>query len=342
MKILAVAATILFLCRAANPSASLTNEAETLSLDVIVYDSFIAEDGEAMAILKKALFQKGIVGIKGIPGYVKVLREFIQTAREFSALPEEIKTKYSPNRNNKETLGYERGAEQFKRPDGRWVTDNLKVSYYALLPNHPSNKWPAEIDLRGPYERLGQLMAMMGEEVMIKIGLIQPSVLEKSDKFGRMLHYDKGTAEEDENPFWCGAHFDHGMFTSLVPSFYFLDGQEISEPADAGLFVRNNNDGAFKKILCNDPDIMLFQVGEYGQIMSNDSIRATEHRVHKAKGGVERYTMAAFFSGPPETIYSTSVLTYDSRYKGGGPGTPCNFEDWHQASLARYHVPKND
>lgn len=30
-----------------------------------------------------------------------------------------------------------------------------------------------------------------------------------------------------------------------------------------------------------DLDVMMFQVGEFGQLASNDGIRATEHRVHR-------------------------------------------------------------
>jgi len=94
----------------------------------------------------------------------------------------------------------------------------------------------------------------------------------------------------------------------------------IDEPEEAGLFVRVGD--TYLKVDFN-PNILLFQVGEFGQLASNDRIKATEHRVHKAKGEVERYALALFTNPPMETvIYSTSQLTKDARY-GGEKGQPC-------------------
>ncbi len=85
----------------------------------------------------------------------------------------------------------------------------------------------------------------------------------------------------------------------------------------------------------------MFQVGEFGQLATDDAIRATEHRVHKAKGThVERYAMALFFNAPMETtIHSFSELTQDSRY-GGMPGDLCTYQRWHEGSFNRYIVEK--
>ena len=65
------------------------NAVETLQLDVICYDDFIQENQEALSTLKNALYQKGIVGIRGIPGYQEKVLNFIEIARDFSLLPEE-------------------------------------------------------------------------------------------------------------------------------------------------------------------------------------------------------------------------------------------------------------
>lgn len=315
------------------------DEPEILALDVIAYEDFTQNDPDALEALKTALHEKGIVGIRGVPGYREKVYKFIETARKFSALPEEVKETYAPNRNNPgEYLGYEKGKEKFKRPDGRWVVDDLKVSYYDLVPDSPANKWPTEIDLKTDFEGIGMLMAQTGTEVMQKIGLIGANmpVLLAEHSVGRMLYYRKSIEGSADNPFWCGAHFDHGMFTALLPAFYFSNGESIPEPIEAGLFVKTTSDGVFKKVVANDPEVMLFQVGEFGQLVSDDEIRATEHRVHKALGAVERYTMALFFSPPMNAVvYSTSELTEDARY-GDGPG--CSFEHWHVESLKRYYV----
>ncbi len=318
------------------------SEVEVLDLDVIPYEAFVRDDPAALGVLKKALHEKGIVGIRGIPGYKEKVLNYIQIARQFSALPEEVKESYAPNHDLGETfLGYEKGKEKFKRPDGRWVVDDLKVSYYGFVPENSLNKWPREMDLSTPFQELGGLMSEMGEAVMKKIGLVGPATgisLDGTPRVGRMLYYRKAENSAVDNPFWCGAHFDHGMFTALLPAFYFVDGKAVPEPIEAGLFVKTTLGEVFKKVMADDPEVMMFQVGEFGQLVTNDGIRATEHRVHKAAGSIERYTMALFFEAPMETtIHSTSELTKDSRY-GGIAGDACTYQRWGEESFKRYIV----
>lgn len=318
-------------------------QVEVLDLDIIPYEKLVQGDVEALHVLDCALHQKGIVGVRGVPGYREKYQQFINSARAFSALPEEVKEAYQPNREMGETfLGYEVGKEKFRRPDGEWVVDDLKTSFYALVPDQPENKWPCEIDLRGPFEALGGLMAQMGEMIMVKIDLlgeatgfeagVEPAV-------GRMLYYRKSA--RDENPYWCGAHFDHGMFTVILPAVYFVEGEQVAEPMEAGLFVRTSDDVPYKKVIADDMDVMMFQVGEFGQLVKNDAIHATEHRVQKAHGAIERYTLALFFGAPmDQPITSTSVLTNDARY-GANAGEACTYRHWHEASLRRYLVAKS-
>lgn len=310
---------------------------EVLDLTVISYDDFSRGDSIALEKLEQALYTQGIVGIRGVPSYREKVLTLIETAREFSALPEEVKEAYAPQ--GEMFLGYERGKEKFQRPDGTWVIDDLKVSYYGLVPDRPQNKWPTELDLKGPFLELGQLMAEMGEEIMLKLGMIGVSTgiyLDETPRLGRMLYYCKDKRTDYENPLWCGDHFDHSMFTALVPAFYFENGKQVPEPPEAGLFVKVGK--AFKKVIANDPEVMLFQVGEFGQLVMNDKIRATEHRVQKAAGTVERYTMALFTDAPMEAvIHSTSQLTKDSRY-GGVAGAPCSYREWNDRTFERYIV----
>jgi isopenicillin N synthase-like dioxygenase len=316
---------------------------EILELDVISYEKFIQKDPEALEVLKKALYEKGIVGIRGIPGYQEKVQNYIETARKFSALPEEIKAAYAPNHEIESTfLGYERGAvEKFMRPDGSWVVEDLKVSYYAWVPDQVDNKWPREMDLKTAFQDLGLLMSQTGEAVMQAVELSGPRTgiyLDGFPRLGRMLYYRKNSeSSAPDNPYWCGNHFDHSVMTTLIPAFYFVDGKEIPEPEEAGLFVKTNAEGIYRKVIAN-PDVMMFQVGEFGQLATNDEIRATEHRVHKAKGNVERFTMALFAVAPDDVvIHSTSVLTKDARY-GGGPGDPCSYQHWSEESYKRYLV----
>jgi isopenicillin N synthase-like dioxygenase len=182
-------------------------------------------------------------------------------------------------------------------------------------------------------------MTEVGETVMKKIGLLGPNTavpLDGGPRLGRMLHYCSHAESTTENPLWCGSHLDHGLFTALLPAAYFLDGKKIAEPLEAGLFVKTPCDGFFKKVVADDPEVLLFQVGEFAQLATNDQIIATEHRVHKAHGPVERYTMALFFEPRYETIiHSLSELTKDPRY-GGVAGQPCSFLHWHEESTKQY------
>lgn len=314
---------------------------ETLFLDVISYENFVKEDPAAMAVLEKALYEKGIVGIRGVPGYREKVKLFIERAREFSALPEECKE--ACGRSEGEMfLGYEKGKERFKNAEGKWVVDDLKVSYYGLIPDSPLNKWPHEMDLKSSFQAIGELMTEMGVAVMQTIGLLGTHTgifLDESPQgFGRMLYYRKSIESAEENPYWCGAHFDHGIFTALLPAFYFANGEAIPEPEEAGLFVRTAKDEAFKKVVADDPDVLLFQVGEFGQLATDDAIRSTEHCVRKASGCVERYTMALFISTPMQTvIHSLSELTKDARY-GAKAGEACTYQHWHEESFNRYIV----
>ena len=255
-------------------------EIEALPLDVISYESFIHKDPEALQILDRALHENGIVGIRGVPGYQAKVLKFIEAARALAALPEEVKEAYAPNHDLGETfLGYEKGKEKFKRPDGRWVVDDLKVSYYGFVPDCLANKWPREMDLSTPFQELGALMSEMGEAVMKAIGLVGAQTgicLDGIPRVGRLLYYRKCTDSVADNPFWCGAHFDHGLFTAILPAFYYQNGEQVAEPMEAGLFVKTSKQEVFRKVIANDPEVMMFQVGEFGQLVTNDAIRATD------------------------------------------------------------------
>lgn len=315
-------------------------EVEKLELDIFNYEDVIKNDEATIAKMRKSLLEKGIAGIRGVPGYKEAAAKFIETAKAFSMLDEATKNQYAPNRHAGEFLGYEIGAEKFKRPDGSWVIDDAKASYYFFVPDKAENVWPKEVDLQKDANAITSIMFNVGCDFFRKVDLMKSGCYLPLDKLygvARMLHYRKQSDVTMNNPYWCGAHFDHGLFTALMPAFYFVNGEQVSEPEEAGLFVRTG-DKEFFKVDANDPDVMLFQVGEFGQLATNDDIRATEHRVHKARGGIERYTLAVFFDPPMDTvIHSNSVLAEDSRY-GAKPGEGCSFIQWHLSSLKRYLV----
>ncbi|NNM44383.1 MAG: isopenicillin N synthase family oxygenase [Chlamydiae bacterium] len=339
MKVMTIATAVTLSGTGFAYEGAIDTSPEVLNLDIFSYEDFAKQDPNTIQLLRKALLEKGIVGIRGVPGYKESAKRYIEKAREFSSLPLRVKQSYSPNRSAGEFLGYEIGKEKFLRPNGSWMVDDSKASYYAFVPNSLENKWPIECDLQTPFQEIAYLMFDIGRRVMESIDLIGPRTVIASNEItgvGRMLHYDKQSDETMENPFWCGAHFDHGLFTVLLPAFYFLDGKAIPEPPEAGLFVRTKAGTQFHKVVSDDPDVMLFQVGEFGQLASNDAIKATKHRVHKARGGIERYTMALFINAAMDTVIrSHSELTKDARY-GAGAGESCRFKHWHEASLNRY------
>lgn len=314
-------------------------------LDIISYSDLL-EPTNTLALLKleSALLHKGIVGIRGVPQFKNKVQAFINAARNFSILNENIKQQYIPNRDEGKTEGYELGAEWFQTQDGRWVIDDKKASFYAFVPDHPRNIWPLEVDLKSPYLALGQLIFKTGKLVLDAMGLNETMGLKHDHLigYGRMLHYHKENDATNANPNWCGAHFDHGVFTGLVPAYYFQNGKEIDEPQEAGLFIKPHDSHDFEKINVSDKSILLFQVGEFGQLIANDRIKATEHKVKKAHSGIERFAFALFYSADDNvTIHSTSQLTKDTRFMHNQfENGKINYGKWQEASFERYRAKR--
>jgi isopenicillin N synthase-like dioxygenase len=314
-----------------------------VQLDIISFnDLHNTDDSPSISTLKHALLQKGIIGIRDVPAFEEKSRAYINAARKFSAFSHAVKQQYSPNRDTGKTEGYEIGAERFKNKEGIWQTDDKKASFYAYVPDCTRNTWPKEIDLKTPYLELGELIFNTGKLILDIIGLnINAGLnLNKLVGYGRMLHYHKENNLTNENPNWCGAHLDHGVFTGLIPAYYYHDEIETLEPEEAGLFIVPTHSNQFEKIHSTNKDILYFQVGEFGQLISNDQIKATRHLVRKANGAIERFTFALFYSADDSTIIqSTSVLTQDDRYKlNQSPDGQISYEKWQKASFERYRA----
>lgn len=331
-----------------------------MKLEVIAYTDLVSRSAHhAHARLQQALLETGIVGIGEVPDFEKRSLAYVHAARAFSALPLENRQRYAPSRDKGETEGYELGAEWFKGEDNQWKIDDRKASYYASVPERATNKWPGEVDLKTPYLALGEMIYQTGLRVLEATGLDARVGLphERLRGVGRMLHYHRseeglavsaaerdtgsGTfSDQQRNPDWCGAHFDHGVFTGLMPAWYFRDAEEVEEPEEAGLHVIPAGAVHFEKVHLKDKSIMLFQTGEFGQLASNDYIRATKHKVTKAAGNIERFAFALFFSAEDNVVItSTSELTADARYADYQSETgSLSYRDWERASLDRYRA----
>lgn len=314
-----------------------------MKLDIISYhDLSSAENIKTLDKCAEALQYKGILGVKDVPDFECITRSYIEACRKFSALPENIKRQYEPDRDAGITEGYELGAEKFLDEQGNWQIDDKKASYYACVPDDPRNKWPSEIDLKTPYLALGELIFHTAK-LMLKAMRLDESTnmdLTKLTGYGRMLHYHKEGDVTNANPNWCGAHLDHGALTGLVPAYYFRDGQEIEEPAEAGLYIVPANGGQYEKINANDKSILLFQIGEFAQLMTNDRLRATRHVVKKSKEGIDRYTLALFCDpGVDMMVHSQSELAKDERYaKHQTHDGGISYGRWAEASYERYRA----
>ncbi|MCH9811468.1 hypothetical protein K0U07_01745 [bacterium] len=195
-----------------------------IEVDVVSYDKLFSRDEKTILTIKKALLEKGVVAVRGIPHFMETKEQFIKAAREFEALPEAQKACLVPDRLSGDQLGYEAGGvEKFQREDGSWVVDDVKASYYAIVPFDANNKWPKEVDLKGPYLAMGSLIRDTGRLLMQAVSLIQEGAYTRH--VGRMLHYKK--SKDMSNPQWCGMHFDHGLFTGLIPPVYYKDGKGL-------------------------------------------------------------------------------------------------------------------
>lgn len=311
-----------------------------LKFETISYEALFGPTPEAEALqrLRTSLLESGIVGIRFVPGFVEKVAAFIEAARTFSALPIEVKSQYLPQRDSGDILGFELGAEKYDDQ----LPDDKKASYYAFVPNIPNNKWPQEVNLQTPYVELGTVIANTARKILHLIGLNEEIGLDldKLEFLGRMLHYQKVGDTTNGNPNWAGGHYDHGVFTGLLPAFYFEEGKLVPEPEEAGLFIRPPRGKTFHKVCAKDTSVLLFQVGEFGQLVSHDRIQATEHVVKKSLGGIERFTMALFVDAKPDTrCISTSTLVQDTRYADNrAEDGSVTYQQWGEASFARYLV----
>lgn len=316
-----------------------------MSIDTVSYSRLLSSqdlDSNVLSTLEAALLNKGVVCVSEIPNLAEKVGTFTMAARQFANLDQNIKNLYAPDRDKGDTLGYEIGAEWFKNQQGIWQADDQKASYYALIPDSADNKWPREVELQKPYIHLAELIFTIGKRILELMGIDESNYidLKQVNGVGRMLHYHKDGEATNDYPLWCGEHFDHGLFTGLIPAIYFKDGVEVDEPEEAGLFIQSSNASSFEKIAVKDKNSLLFQVGEFGQIATHDRIKATKHLVKKAYDGIERFTLAVFFSPNNDTVVNShSMLRYDKRYyEHQTIDGAISFNAWHEASLARYRA----
>lgn len=314
-----------------------------MKLNVISYDDLLADNNSDLVhTIHYALHESGIIGVKNIPQFIEKSKHFLDASRQFSYMDGTVKRQYAPDRDIGHTEGYELGAEHFKDEHGKWLVDDKKASYYAYVADNPRNKWPTELDLRTPYLNLAQLMFDTGKRLLDVIGINESMAINHDQLvgYGRMLHYHKESDSHTLNAYWCGAHLDHGLFTALMPAYYYKDGVDVEEPDDAGLYIKPTNGNEYEKVDANDKSVLYFQVGEFAQLASSDKICATKHLVKKAQDNIDRFTLAVFFDAADDTlIQSTSKIAQDNRYvESINAHDKVSYLAWSDASYARYHA----
>ncbi|USN51272.1 MAG: hypothetical protein H6731_02375 [Myxococcales bacterium] len=125
-----------------------------------------------------------------------------------------------------------------------------------------------------------------------------------------------------------------------MPAYYYQNNSLVVEPEEAGLYVMPTSQASYEKIYAHDKSVCLFQVGQFGQLASNDKIKATKHFVKKSYENVERFTFALFFEPDKKTkITSHSVLALDSRYQDKQLDGAITYQDWSCASFELYRAP---
>src|SRR3990167_6466326 len=88
--------------------------------------------------LIQAFHEKGIIALRGVPGFEKAQDDFILSSQKFMALSEEKRNKYTPE--DAYGRGWSYGIETFNN-----VTDAYKGSYYMTYPEDKAiapNVWP--------------------------------------------------------------------------------------------------------------------------------------------------------------------------------------------------------
>lgn len=311
-------------------------------IEEILYTELLEQDRNTVSRLESGLQKQGIIGIVNVPHFLSKSETFIKSAREFSSLDDVTKRKYKPNRNESRVEGFEIGAEWFKNDINEWEIDYKKASYYATIPDNPNNIWPNEVNIRTSYIPLASLILDVGKLILNSLKLNDNIGLNHKlmTGCGRMLHYLGESDINNSNDHWCGSHVDHGLLTGLIPAHYFCDGKKVEEPSYAGLYVKSRQGNNFEKIQSIERSIIFFQMGEFGQLISNDRLFATPHLVKKAFYDIERYTFALFLN--PDLHFSTkstSILQNDPRYlEQQTANGSITYKQWQEASYARYRA----
>ncbi len=282
-------------------------------MNIVDYSALSSEKSR----LNQSFHDKGVVGLRGVPGFEKAYEAFLQSSRQFIGLSHEQRAAYTPS--DSYSRGWSYGIETFNN-----VTDAFKGSYYTKYPeDHATvtNIWPTTDlpEFKQNYLDLVKVIFEMGKELLPLMDIPLKDVTSTA----RLLYY--GPIHNPKAVEWCGEHRDHGLITGLCAGTYYLEGKRVPHPSGTGLFIRGEE--------VDVPDnILLFQIGEVAELVTNGAVTATDHQVRKAIGGYERYTLALFINPRPNYVMNSTLTKYNDRFSPG-----MTFEEWDQRSYAKYN-----
>jgi len=273
----------------------------------------------------------GLILIKNYPNLQTHRTKILQIIHKFANLPEPVKLKYE-HAFSSYSYGWSHGKE--KLTDGR--TDSAKGSYYANpvfdkltddedLKNqfpcdYSDNIWPTEDlpEMEGETKKMGKIQVEITTKLCQQFDQYLYKVTGGQHKVGffednmvkcfksRLLHYfpvrkDKKASNSDKNldiDSFCGWHLDHSCLTMLLSPLYLdQNGNKISPPQDAGLYVKVRN-GENVKVSIPE-DCLAVQLGETMQVLSGGILRATPHCVkasmdNNSENEISREQLAMF------------------------------------------------
>jgi isopenicillin N synthase-like dioxygenase len=259
-------------------------------------------DGEqrVAAAIRAACLDKGFMYVRnhGIPR--DLIGDVFAASKAFFALPESSKLRYDM-RASKASRGYERMQSQVLEAG---TPPDLKESFYIgreYADDHPGvlagrfahapNQWPdTPGDFRDVMEAYYREVSRLAERLMAGIAL---SLGLPRDHFAafcreplanlRLLHYPEQPANAEVGLKGAGAHTDFGGLTVLL------------QDSQSGLQVFDKLTGEWLHAP-PIPDTFVVNIGDLLARWTNDKYRSTLHRVVN-DSGVERYSIAFFFSG---------------------------------------------
>lgn len=263
-------------------------------LPVLDLTDAVADVGTFRARLREAAHDEGffyLVG-HGIPD--TQISEVLELAREFFALPAEVKAEISQLK-SPQFRGYSRLGGELTNGSVDWREQIDIGPERATIPGargywnlQGPNLWPsAPVGFRDAFERWSQALSAVGLRLLrhwaVSLGaaedLFDAAFADLPATLIKVVRYP-GSAE---NPQGVGAHKDSGVLTLL-----------LVEPDSRGLQVELRT-GEWIDVP-PVPGAFIVNIGELLEVATGGYLRATQHRVVAPRSGADRVSIPYFLN----------------------------------------------